>query len=157
MPHTRKSKPASPSRSPPRPPAAEGSPPSRDSEFSADGDALVARFSALVDQLAVTEEESRPPAAEGEEDDAQSSASGVTAVAAARPADPASGAARRCQDVYDEVLAFCSAPGNKVSVDARLFVLRKLSSRRHGRLAWEMPLRGDCCHTCCTDNGSKRG
>ncbi|XP_065299443.1 uncharacterized protein [Dermacentor albipictus] len=145
MPHTRKSKPASPSRSPPRPPAAEGSPPSRDSEFSADGDALVARFSALVDQLAVTEEESRPPAAEGEEDDAQSSASGVTAVAAARPADPASGAARRCQDVYDEVLAFCSAPGNK------------LSSRRHGRLAWEMPLRGDCCHTCCTDNGSKRG
>ncbi|XP_070384940.1 uncharacterized protein [Dermacentor albipictus] len=127
MPHTRKSKPASPSRSPPRPPAAGGSPRSRDSEFSEDGDALVARFSALVDQLHVTAEENRPPAADGEEDDAQSSVSGVTAVAAARPAGPAGGAERRCQDIQDEVFAFCSAPANKVPVDARLFVMRKVS------------------------------
>ncbi|XP_065302952.1 uncharacterized protein [Dermacentor albipictus] len=126
MPSSRKGKTASPPRSPPRPSAARESPRSRGSDFSEDGDAVLARFSELVDQLPATENEARLPAGGDEEEEALSSVSEGTAVAAAVPGDPGSTARGRLRAIIDEAVAFCNLPANRVPVEARTFFLTRL-------------------------------
>ncbi|XP_065302956.1 uncharacterized protein [Dermacentor albipictus] len=126
MPSSRKGKTASPPRSPPRPSAAGESPRSRGSDFSEDGDAVLARFSELVDQLSTTEGVTRLPAGDGEAEEALSSVSEGTAVAAAVPGDPGSTARVRLRTIVEEVVTFCNLPANRVPTEARSFFLTRL-------------------------------
>ncbi|XP_070384939.1 uncharacterized protein [Dermacentor albipictus] len=128
MPKTRKDKNASPSRSLPRPPAAEESPRLRGSDFSKDGDAVVARFCDLVDQLPAPEED-QPPAAVGDRDAVLSSASprsAVTAVEAASSDAAGCRAQERLQAIEHAVLVYGNLPANRVSVEARTFFMGKV-------------------------------
>ncbi|XP_070382702.1 uncharacterized protein [Dermacentor albipictus] len=143
MPSSRRGKTASPPRSPPRPPAAGGSPRSRGSDFSEDGDAVLARFSELVDQLAAAEDEIRLPAGGVEEEEALSSVSEGTAVAAAVPGDPGSGTGGRLREIIDEAVAFCNLPANRVPVEARTFFLTRLFEMAGLCVEWKTELKAE--------------
>ncbi|XP_070384980.1 uncharacterized protein [Dermacentor albipictus] len=145
MPSSRRGKTASPPRSPPppRPPAAGGSPRSRGSDFSEDGDAVLARFIELVDQLPAAEDAVRLPAGGGEEEEALSSVSEGTAVAAAVPGDPGSGTRGRLREIIDEAVAFCNLPANRVPVEARTFFLTRLIEMAGLCVEWKTELKAE--------------
>ncbi|KAH7933456.1 hypothetical protein HPB49_012602 [Dermacentor silvarum] len=122
MPNTRQTQVISPS--PTDPPGAGQSPRSEEIEFSDDGDAVIARFCDLIDKMPATSED-QPPA-DADEDEALSSVSEGTAVAAALPADLGSRVQNRVREIEDEVLNYCTCPANKVPVEARKFLMARV-------------------------------
>ncbi|XP_065305845.1 uncharacterized protein [Dermacentor albipictus] len=128
MPRTRKGTNASPSRSPPRPSAAGESPRSRGPDLSEDGDAAVARFSALVDRMQAAEDD-QPPAADDDRDEVMSEASAKTAVTAVEAADPNATLLQSMKDmeaIECAVLEFAFLPTNRVPTEARTFFATKI-------------------------------
>ncbi|XP_070382676.1 uncharacterized protein [Dermacentor albipictus] len=128
MPRTRKGTNASPSRSPPRPSAAGESPRSRGPDLSEDGDAAVARFSALVDRMQAAEDD-QPPAADDDRDEVMIEASAKSAVTAVEAADPNATLLQPMKDmeaIECAVLEFAFFPANRVPTEARTFFANKV-------------------------------
>ncbi|XP_065281978.1 uncharacterized protein [Dermacentor albipictus] len=133
MPRTRKGTNASPSRSPPRPSAAGESPRSRGPDLSEDGDAVVARFSALVDRMQAAEDD-QPPAADDDKDEVTSQASAKSAVTDVEEAAVTATLHQwltEIERIVNEVLAFAYVPANRVPTEARNFFLDKIMAS-HG-------------------------
>ncbi|KAH7933568.1 hypothetical protein HPB49_014023 [Dermacentor silvarum] len=77
------------------------SPRSEEGDFSDDGDAVIARLCEMIDKMPATSEDQLPAGAD--EDEALSSVSEETAVAAALPADLGSRVQSRVREIEDEV------------------------------------------------------
>ncbi|KAH7985032.1 hypothetical protein HPB49_026639 [Dermacentor silvarum] len=122
MPNTRQTHFISPS--PSDPPSAGQSPRSEEGDFSEEGDAVMARFCDMIDQMPATSEDQHP--ADADEDEALSSISEKTVVAAALPADLGSHVQSRVREKEDEVLNYCTCPANKVPVNARKLLMARV-------------------------------
>ncbi|XP_065295859.1 uncharacterized protein [Dermacentor albipictus] len=141
MPRTRRGAKASPSRSPPRPSAVGESPRSRGPDLSEDGDAAVARFSVLVDQMQAAEDH-QPPAADDDNDEVASQASEQSAVTDAEETAVTATLHQWLNDIdriVRDVIAFAYVPANRVPTDSRNFFLDKIEASRGvcGRVACE--------------------
>ncbi|KAL1476517.1 hypothetical protein MTO96_036442 [Rhipicephalus appendiculatus] len=90
------------------------------------GDDILGRLQALTEGAAPSVFAGPAQIAGEEDDDAVTSVSGTTAVAAGLPADVGSRVQRRVRGIEDDVSRFLSDPSNKVPLPARNFVMSRL-------------------------------
>ncbi|KAL1468101.1 hypothetical protein MTO96_041697 [Rhipicephalus appendiculatus] len=97
-----------------------------DAGFSPEGDDILGRLHALTEGAAPSVFAGPVQASDEDDDDAGTSVSGTTAVAAGLPADVGGRVQRRVREIEDEVSRFFSDSTNKVPVPARNFVMSRL-------------------------------
>ncbi|KAL1467485.1 hypothetical protein MTO96_042137 [Rhipicephalus appendiculatus] len=94
--------------------------------FSPEGDDILGRLQALTEGAAPSVFAGPARASGEDDDDAGSSVSGTTAVAAGLPADIGARVQKRVRDIEYEISRFFSDSTNKVPVPARNFVMSRL-------------------------------